>query len=127
MMVGGISMIKFDHVAITVQNLEDSISFYSNLGYKIINQFVDEEYRWATLQLNSSCIELFKPIKKSESKIEHLAYSYENDEEAFLLAKQFGYEIDDLDIYYGNLNRKSFFIEDCNGISIQLIKKKEEK
>ena len=120
-------MIKFDHVAITVQNLEESISFYTKLGYKIINQFVDEEYRWSTLQLNNVCIELFEPIEKLESKIEHLAYSYEKDEEALLLAKQFGYEKDDLDIYYGNLNRRSFFIEDCNGISIQLIKKKKEK
>lgn len=117
-------MIKFDHIAITVDNLDESIRFYENLGYKVKNRFNDEEYNWATLDLDSIGLELFKPLKKNLSKISHIAYNFTDDKEAFNIASQSGYKIDDLDIFYGNLNRKSFFIEDNNGTSIQLIKKK---
>ena len=35
-------MIKFDHIAITVDNLDKSISFYEKLGYKVKDRFNDE-------------------------------------------------------------------------------------
>lgn len=116
-------MIQFDHVAITVKNLEQSIKFYENLGYTLQNQFIDEEYRWANLELGLSMLEIFEPLNNNTSKIEHLAYSFTDDKEAFEFASKRGYKIEDKDIFYGDLNRKSFFIEDDNGISIQLIKK----
>ena len=59
---------------------------------------------------------------KNES-FDHIAYSYDNDNEVLELMKRLGYREIDLDIFYGDLNRKSFFIEDKNGKSIQLIKK----
>lgn len=117
-------MIKFDHIAITVDNLEESIKFYKNLGYKVKNRFNDEEYNWVTLDLVSIGLELFQPLKKDLSKISHIAYNFTDDKEALDIVSQSGYKIEDLDIFYGNLNRKSFFIKDNNGISIQLIKKK---
>lgn len=116
-------MLEFDHIAITVKNLEESIKFYQKLGYKLENIFNDEEYKWATLKLGISGLEIFEPIKKEASKISHIAYSYTEDKEAFEFAKNIGYTQEQLEIYYGNLNRKSFFIKDNNGISIQLIKK----
>ena len=57
-------------------------------------------------------------------KISHIAYNFTDDKEAFDIANKAGYKIDDSDVFYGDLNRKSFFIEDNNGTSIQLIKKK---
>lgn len=118
-------MIEFEHIAITVKNLEESIKFYEILGYKLENIFNDDEYRWATLKLGMSGLEIFEPIKKESSKISHIAYSYTEDEEAFKFAKNIGYTQEQLDIYYGDLNWKSFFVEDNDGISIQLIKKKK--
>lgn len=117
-------MIKFDHIAITVDNLDKSISFYEKLGYKVKDRFNDEEYNWATLELNSIGLELFQLLKKDLPKISHIAYNFTDDKEAFDIANKAGYKIDDSDVFYGDLNRKSFFIEDNNGTSIQLIKKK---
>ena len=118
-------MIEFDHIAITVKNLEESIKFYEKIGYKLESIFNDDEYRWATLRLGISGLEIFQPIKMESSKISHIAYSYTEDKEAFEFAENIGYTQEQLEIYYGDLNRKSFFVEDNDGISIQLIKKKK--
>ena len=123
--VGGVNLIEFDHVAITVKNLEDAIHFYENLGYKLQAQFCDESYKWATLKLKEVGLELFQPLQENFSNIFHIAYNFESDKEAFEFAKGIGYKINDLDIFYGDLNRKSFFVKDGNNLSIQLIKKKK--
>lgn len=34
-------MIEFDHVAITTNNLEETIAFYQKIGYEIQDQFND--------------------------------------------------------------------------------------
>ena len=88
------------------------------------NKFNGEEYKWATLELGTTGLELFEPLQKDFSKIYHIAYNFTEDEEAFEIANKAGYKVDYSDVFYGELNRKSFFIEDNNGISIQLIKKK---
>ena len=123
--VGGVNLIEFDHVAITVKNLEDSIHFYEKLGYKLQAQFCDESYKWATLKLKEAGLELFQPLQENFANIFHIAYNFESDEEAFEFAKGIGYKFNDLDIFYGDLNRKSFFVKDGNDLSIQLIKKKK--
>lgn len=116
-------MISFDHIAITVNDLEKSIIFYTDLGYKLVNQFLDKEYKWATLALGDISLELFEPLVKGLPQIEHLAYSFTDEEEVFDFANRKGFQKEDLDIFFGDLNRKSFFIEDDNGKSIQFIKK----
>lgn len=117
-------MIEFDHVAITVENLERAIQFYKVLGYQLQNQFLDKEYRWATLKLGTSNLELFEPLSKNLPKIEHLAFSFTDTQEAIELAKKLGTTVDEENIFYGDLNRKSFFLEQDREISIQFIKKK---
>lgn len=117
-------MLEFDHVAITTNDLEKTIDFYQKIGYMFQNQFNDDEYRWATLTLGTTRLEIFEPLEKELPIIEHIAYSFNDDEEAYQIAKNFGYQTDQLDIFSGDLNRTSFFIKDNNGISIQLIKKK---
>lgn len=116
-------MIKFDHVAITTNNLEETIAFYQNIGYEIQNQFDDAEYRWATLKLGTTSLEIFEPLDKALPTIQHIVYSYTNEKEAYEIAEKLDYKLEQLDIFSGDLNRKSFFIEDNNGISLQLIKK----
>ncbi len=116
-------MLNFDHIAITVNDLVESINFYVKLGYELQEQFNDNEYKWATLKLGTTRLEIFEPLAKGTPKIEHIAYSFNEDEEVFSIISQLGYSKEELDVFYGNLNRKSFFIEDNSRISIQLIKK----
>ena len=123
MNVGGVFMIDLDHIAITVEDLDESITFYKKLGYELLERFSDEGYNWATLKLNNHSLELFQITNDKEKPINHIAYSYDEDEEVLDLIKQLGYKKENIDIFYGDLNRKSFFIEDSNGKSIQLIRK----
>lgn len=116
-------MLDLDHIAITVKDLNESIVFYKKLGYELLERFSDDEYNWATLKLNNHSLELFQITNDKEKPINHIAYSYDSDEEVLDLIKQLGYKKENIDIFYGDLNRKSFFIEDNNGKSIQLIKK----
>lgn len=113
-------MISFDHYAITVKDLNESIIFYKKLGYKLMNRFSDEEYEWATLRLGNYSLELFENKKEC---MDHVAYNYDNFDEVIKVIEDLGYREEDLDIYYGDLNRESFFIEDINGKEIQFIKK----
>ena len=116
-------MLDLDHIAITVKDLDESIAFYKKIGYKLLERFSDDGYNWVTLKLYNHSLELFQITNNKEKPINHIAYSYDSDEEVLVLIKQLGYRKEDIDIFYGDLNRKSFFIEDINGISIQLIKK----
>lgn len=123
MSIGGIFMLDLDHIAITVKDLNESIVFYKKLGYELLERFSDDEYNWATLKLNNHSLELFQITNDKEKPINHIAYSYDSDEEVLDLIKKLGYKKENIDIFYGDLNRKSFFFEDNNGKSIQLIKK----
>lgn len=116
-------MLDLDHIAITVKDLNESIVFYKKLGYELLERFSDDEYNWATLKLNNHSLELFQITNDKEKPINHIAYSYDSDEEVLDLIKKLGYKKENIDIFYGDLNRKSFFFEDNNGKSIQLIKK----
>ena len=115
-------MLDLDHIAITVKDLEESIAFYKKFGYELLERFSDDGYNWATLKLNNHSLELFQITNNKEKPINHIAYSYDSDEEVIDLIKRLGYK-KDIDIFYGDLKRKSFFIEDNNGKVIQLIKK----
>ena len=114
-------MLDLDHIAITVDDLDKSISFYTKIGYQVVERFHDEDYDWATLKLNNHSLELFQVQDKKET-IEHIAYSYDFDDEVIDIIQRLGYS-EQVNLFYGDLNRKSFFIKDPNGKSIQFIKK----
>ena len=116
-------MLDLDHIAITVKDLDESIAFYKMFGYELLERFSDDGYNWVTLRLNNHSLELFQLTSDKEKQIDHIAYNYDSDEEVLELMKRLGYKKEDLDIFFGDLNRESFFIEDNNGKSIQLIKK----
>ncbi len=115
--------LDFDHVALTVRDLKESISFYSKLGYKLINIFNDDDYNWATLDLNNHILELFEKKVNKEDNMDHIAYSYSDFDEIEQLINSLGYKKEELDIFYGDLNRESFCIKDNDGRTIQFIKK----
>ena len=116
-------MLDLDHIAITVKDLDESIAFYKMFGYELLERFSDDGYNWVTLRLNNHSLELFQLTSDKEKPIDHIAYNYDSDEEVLELMKRLGYKKEDFDIFFGDLNRESFFIEDNNGKSIQLIKK----
>lgn len=113
-------MIKFDHVALTVKDLDESIKFYERLGYKLLNIFDDEEYRWCNMELNGIGLELFQMKNDSSNPIKHVAYSYDDINELINLLNKMGIKISDF--FYGNLNRESMFITDVDENEIQFIK-----
>ncbi len=114
-------MLDLDHIAITVTDLEESILFYTNFGYSLVERFKDGNYKWATLRLNNHSLELFESSNKEN--FDHVAYRYETEEDYCKLLESLGYCKEKLDVFFGDLNRESFFISDNNGRSIQLIKK----
>lgn len=116
-------MIKFDHIAITVENLEKAIAFYKILGYQVQSQFNDLDYNWTTLTLGDSSLEIFEMKGENAQKIEHMAFSFTEDREVLNIATKLGYSSEELEFFYGDLKRKSLFIEDDEGRSIQFIKK----
>lgn len=113
-------MLDLDHIGITVKDLDESIAFYQTIGYQLINVFCEEGYNWATLELNNHSLELFQRTTNSKKNFDHIAYSYDDETD---LIEKLGYKDKDLEVFYGSLNRKSFFIEDNNGKAIQFIKK----
>lgn len=114
-------MIKFDHVAKTVKNLDEAIKFYELLGYKVVNIFDDEDYVWANMDLNGISLELFQIKKNTLESIEHIAYSYEEKEELLELLDILEKNLPNS--FYGDLNRETIFIEDIEGNEIQFIKR----
>lgn len=113
-------MIRFDHVAITIKDLDESIKFYERLGYKLLNIFDDEEYKWCNMELNGIGLELFQMKKDNSMPIKHLAYSYDERNELIDLLDKMGNKISDS--FYGDLNRESVFITDIDGNEMQFIK-----
>lgn len=114
-------MIKFDHVAKTVKNLDEAIKFYELLGYKVVNIFDDEDYVWANMDLKGIFLELFQIKKNNLESIEHIAYSYEEKEELLELLDKLEKNLPNS--FYGDLNRETIFIEDIEGNEIQFIKR----
>lgn len=121
-------MLKFDHIAVSVSNLKKSIDFYQVLEFKLENIFHDEEYDWATMKGQNITLELFcfKNTKNdyfsdlAKIGIHHFAFQVPSIDEAILIAKKLNQKPE---IYTGDLNRKSFMIEDPDGIAIQFIEK----
>lgn len=113
-------MIKFDHSAITVKDLNESIKFYEMIGYKLLNSFADEEYKWCNMELNGISLELFQMRNGNVPSIKHMAYSYETSDELMSLLNKMDKKMPDA--FYGDLNRESIFISDIDGNEIQFIK-----
>ena len=81
-------MLDLDHIAITVKDLEESILFYTKFGYELKERFINNGYKWATLKLNNHFLELFQMTNDKEKPINHIAYSYDDDNEAIELIKK---------------------------------------
>ncbi len=68
---------NLDHINLNVVNIEDALSFYSELGFKIIGDF-NLGRRFVYISNGETTYELFEDSSLSETTIGHIAYVSED-------------------------------------------------
>lgn len=129
-------MFNVNHIAISVTNIERSIKFYKKFGFKDFKSWKaeDESIKITMLKLNNTVLEIFcykEYIKLPETAkstatdlpvlgTKHFALGVENIQEA----KKFVIEnkiCESVDIKRGRLGKEYFFINDPDGILVEII------
>lgn len=129
-------MFNISHVAISVTNSEKSIEFYKKFGFKEFKSWKaeDESIKINMLKLNNMVLEIFcykeykdlpETAKTTATDLpilgtKHFALGVENIEKA----KDFVLENDicqSVDIKTGRLGKQYFFINDPDGILVEII------
>ncbi|MFA6984096.1 MAG: VOC family protein [Sedimentibacter sp.] len=123
----------FDHLAITVSNLQQSIRFYRDvLGFKVLGQLIQDDGNFIIVYLdmgNNKVLELFNFTEKGEPITTY------NDKNIGI--KHFAFKVDDVDETYRYLKAKNVeftmeptdaeggvriaFFKDPDGILIEII------
>jgi glyoxylase I family protein len=117
------------HIAITVKDLQQSISFYSEtFGFKLLSQFEKGNAKFAYLELKDFQIELweFAPVTESSNLesldiigIRHLAFAVENIDEAVSNARKHNVIFSEPQL--GTAGKRYSLGIDCNGIALELL------
>ncbi len=129
-------MFNVNHIAISVTNMERSIEFYKKFGFKDFKSWKaeDESIKITMLKLNEVVLEIFNYkdyIKLPETAkttatdlpvigTKHFALGVENIQEAkkFVLENKI---CESVDIKAGRLGKEYFFINDPDGILVEII------
>ncbi len=129
--------LTINHVALTVNNLEESIDWYtSKIGFALIDRYQNAQMEIARIKLNSIIIELFqvqgaqplpdyrRDLMKDLQVIgtKHLCIEVPDLDKLLPKMKAKGIEIvgETDTAYFGG---RFIFIKDCNGILIELYQK----
>lgn len=130
-------MFTIDHVAISVENLPETISFYKLFGFEIASQYEADDKSYRILMLENSegkYIEIFHYTNHSKAPdftaatatdlpvlgTKHMAFRVEDIDEAVKFAVNNKIAMN-LKVNTGRLGRKYFFLKDPNGILIEVI------
>ncbi len=129
-------MFNVNHIAISVTNMERSMEFYKKFGFKDFKSWKaeDESIKITMLKLNNTVLEIFcykqyknlpETAKSTATDLpilgtKHFALGVEKIEEAkkFVLENKI---CESVDIKTGRLGKEYFFINDPDGILVEII------
>ena len=128
-------MFNFNHVTISVDNLEDTLNFYKKFGFIIYKEYHDENVDIVMLKLNSMILEIFHYTENSKlpehSKNlnidlktignKHFGLGVKNIEMAKKFIEENKLNDNEIIINKGRLGKPYFFIKDPNGILMEII------
>ena len=126
-------MFHIDHIAISVQKLEESIKFYKNFGFKLYEEYNNDSVDIVMLKLDNIYLEIFHyndnyPLPEHATELikdlktigaKHFALNVKNIYEAKEWIEN--RKLTDSEIEIKQVGRAYFFIKDPNGILIEII------
>lgn len=133
-------MFDFNHVTISVDNLEKSLNFYKLFGFEKYKEYHDDSVDIVMLKLGNMILEIFHYMENSElpehSKNlttdlktignKHFGLGVRNIEEAKTFVENNNLNDSEITITKGRLGKPYFFIKDPNGILMEIIEEEIE-
>ncbi len=128
-------MFSFDHVAISVDKVEESLNFYEKLGFEKYQEYYDEKVDLFMLKMAEIKLEIFhyhehvdlpsfaKDLAEDLHVVgtKHLALQTDDIDSAKVFLEERGLKLGE--IKKGRLGRRYFFLQDPNGIFIEIIER----
>lgn len=128
-------MFSFNHVSISVLDLEKTLKFYELFGFKKCKEYHDENIDIVMIKLENVMIEIFhyydngdmpehaKSLKTDLRVIgnKHFALGVKDINEAKKFVEDKNLNDSDIVINSGRLGKPYFFIKDPNGILMEII------
>lgn len=128
-------MFNFNHVSISVEDLEKTLDFYKKFGFEIHKEYHDDTVDIVMLKLNGIILEIFHyfehnalPEHSKDLNVElktignnHFALGVRDINEAKEFVEKNNLYNGEITIKQGRLGKPYFFIKDPSGILIEII------
>ena len=128
-------MFNFNHVTISVENLENTLKFYEKFGFEMHKEYHDENLDIIMLKLGNMIFEIFHyqeraqlPEHSKDLNIDlktignkHFGLGVKDIMEAKKFVESNKLSDNEVTISKGRLGKPYFFIKDPNGILMEII------